>query len=260
MTDSPKALEWDAPSPGTVSRYVRALTRRRREHAHRAEEAASMLRVYESLDDRIDLEAEPEGSTFREARARVAGNAADAQARVASTEALIARAKEDPASLFLPVGALVRMKVPSRPETWRGGREAPPRAGTPGVVVGPAFQDSEWSTKVAFLDFEDDRGGRWSADADNPRTFFLDADDVEVVAFGRFLDGEACRSVDFVQTHARPEDGDAKAMVVVANGIHWVVEPLGEGRDLWLHVQGWDSVDDLDYLVPLGEEPGSPQP
>lgn len=239
------ALEWDAPSKGTVAAYARALTRRRREHAHRVSEKQEMLDLF---GRHVPEDA---GDGPREVVGRVADELAAARRRIESIDRLLGRASADPASLFLPVGAVVRMRPPARPETWEEGRDAPPVPGSVGVVVGPVGGNSEWSLMVAFTEYTDAGGTRWDRDAENPRRLYLDADDLEVVSLGTFLDGTPCRAVEFVQTHARPEDEDAQAMVVESNGVTWVVELMEPGRDQWLEVQGWESAADLDYLTPV---------
>ncbi len=247
------ALEWDTPSKATVTAYVRALTRRRREHTHQATEKQEMLDLFDRYVP------EDAGNERRETVGRLAGQLAAARRRIESIDGLLARATEDPSSLFLPVGAVVRMRPPARPDTWDGGRDAPPVPGSLGVVVGPVGGISEWSLLVAFTEYTDAYGTRWDRDAGTPRRLYLDADDLEVVSLGTFLDGTPCRAVEFVRTHARPEDDEAQAMVVESNGATWVVELMQPGRDQWLEVQGWEAASDLDYLVPVDGSAPAPR-
>ena len=107
------AVEWDAPSKATVAAYVRALTRRRREHTHLASEKQEMLDLF---GRHVPEDA---GAERREMVGHLAGQLAAARRRIESIDGLLARASRDPASLFLPVGAVVRMRPPARPETGR---------------------------------------------------------------------------------------------------------------------------------------------
>lgn len=259
MSEHAQAPAWDPPSATTVRYYVDALRKALRRHEQDAGQAASLLRILNDVKDKGGLQPkDADGTSPTEILGQLSVDSTLADARVASVKALIERAAKDPASLFLPIGATVRMRDVSRPESWKTSDGRPPVPGTTGVVMGPLFQGSEWAVKVAFTDFVDTAGDRWTGDIDEPRTFYLDADDLEVVSLGRHLDGTPCRSVDFVQTHHRPEDEDAMAMVVEADGVFWVLETIDEGRERWLSVQGWESADDLDHLAPVDQRPAGP--
>jgi hypothetical protein len=223
---------WDVPSVATVDRYGKALSAAESEGRRRLDEAEDMARIISS------------------ARCRD---------RLAGLGRLRTRLSEDPVSLFLPVGATVRMRTVARPESWAGERSSPPVPGTLGVVLGAAEDGREGAVKVAFLSYGDVAGGKRAGDLGRPSSLYLDADDLDLVEPGRFADGSPCLSVDFVETH-RPEEGrDRRAMemVVEANGAAWRLTRHREGGSSWVEPQGWESLSDLDFLVPVGEVPAA---
>ena len=253
---------WDVPSRGLVERYAKSIDdatwKLKREHRKAEQDVARYRR---SLSERSGA-PEDEIKDLRWLEREVGAKAGALEARIASLQGLRRRLDEDPVSLFLPVGATVRMKVPARPESWAGGRESPPVPGSLGIVVGYADEDREWSTKVAFLEFTDTYGDRWSRDRERPLTTALDADDLEVVSLAAYADGTPCTSLDFVPTHRDADDPDEPAndmVVVSADGAAWQVSRHGEGAKTWLEVRGFESIDEVDHLVPV-DAAAAPRP
>jgi hypothetical protein len=247
---------WDVPSVATVDRYGKALSAAESEGRRRLDEAEDMARIISEAN--VDPES-PAGVRARDALGRLAETSARCRDRLAGLGRLRTRLSEDPVSLFLPVGATVRMRTVARPESWAGERSSPPVPGTLGVVLGAAEDGREGAVKVAFLSYGDVAGGKRAGDLGRPSSLYLDADDLDLVEPGRFADGSPCLSVDFVETH-RPEEGrDRRAMemVVEANGAAWRLTRHREGGSSWVEPQGWESLSDLDFLVPVGEVPAA---
>lgn len=115
-----------------------------------------------------------------------------------------------PATLLLPLGAVVRLRKDfgSEPDSpgSSGRRSIQPKAGTYGIVVG-APASSEFPVRVAFggVTGEDDGSFFPADDIENPATLFFDAEHLDVVGFARFADGTECRSAEPVATHLSRE-------------------------------------------------------
>jgi hypothetical protein len=268
---------WDVPPSPFLAKVEAAFGRDRRGFAKAVHEAEQALDYTRSTVDAFSKDDRPDANLRRilaDRRARIPleeAALADRRADLAAFEARAERLRTDPASLFLPIGALVRVKEEAgsrRTGPNHAHGDMLPRAGTQGVVVGLTDAGRGWTVKVAFGRTFRDRGtDEWSPEPESPIKMSFDAEDLEFVALGAFHDGTPCRSVAFAETHRQPEDlGKADPgtleMVVVQDGLAWRIwefkgsEP---GKD-WYDAQGWDGVDDLDFLVPIGTEPSSPAP
>lgn len=167
--------------------------------------------------------------------------------------------RSDPGSLFLPIGATVRLKNDmSFPKDWglEGGHYGPsPVAGTRGVVVGTPSR-GEWGVLVAFAEpFRDVDGTQWQPDGDSPIKIYFDAADLEVMDLGRFVDGRECRSVEFERTHVHDEyREDYGDMVVIAGDRPWRIMGFSLGKDEhWTDGQQRESLERMAFLTPLDE-------
>lgn len=171
--------------------------------------------------------------------------------------AKLERLSNDPASLFLPIGARVRLKKDMGfPADWAldGGHYGPsPVAGSQGVVVGVPSR-GEWGVLVAFPHaFRDTDGTRWLPDGLEPIKIYFDAADLDMLEYGRFVDGRECRSAEFERTHVHDEYRDDYGdMVVIAGGKPWRIMGFSLGKDEhWTDGQQWESLERMSFLTPL---------
>jgi hypothetical protein len=172
---------------------------------------------------------------------------------------LAERCKADPASLFLPVGATVRLTRNLSKPAWalEGGFYGPfPAVGSTGVVLGPAIDlNAEFPVRVAFADDFMDADGktRWQPGREQPISMAISPEDLEVVELGTYLDGTPCRSLEFVKTHFHGDDREGYGeMVVVSSGKPMRIMGFDLGKDShWVSGQGWESVAEMDFLTPV---------
>lgn len=128
---------------------------------------------------------------------------------------------------FLPLGTVVRLaRYPEHSPA--GDIECLPKLGSVGVVAGPNF-DSYHPLRVGFWSaFSTNHGAEWDPcdpelhpDSGEPFVYCMDADCLEILAPGRYLDGSPCEAVCFVATHHGADDPEEAVMVVEADGAHW---------------------------------------
>ena len=262
---------WDVPPDAFLRRVEDVFAKGRLRFQNELRDAERSLRLNRQFITSFAEDEDPQTRTIvkeSEASALVdEGKIASHQAAIQGVDALSARLREDPASLLLPVGALVRVRetAPSRqigpPDLFDRGL---PRAGTEGVVVGLSDAKGGWTTLVAFgKPFIDRDGTEWMPEIGEPMKMSFDADDLELVALGTFHDGTPCRSVAFSETHRRAEDlGKAdpgtREMVVLQADAAWRLWEFkgsrGPGSE-WYDAQGRESLDELDFLVPIDAAP-----
>lgn len=130
-------------------------------------------------------------------------------------EAQIKRLQDDPMSMYLPIGAVIRVKedVARADNIFQSYRELP-LPGSFGVVTGLSSGSS--TLMVTFPDgvtlFNQDE---LEAQDGNPVTLALDAEMLEVVNYAHFHDNRQCRSFEFVPTHTNDK---GEAVMVISIG------------------------------------------
>jgi hypothetical protein len=191
----------------------------------------TLSRSGEDLDER-SLQAHP---SFRshEGRVRLL------QAHLEALRTKIDRLQEDPSSMFLSLGTVVRFTAaPTHPlsSTYSEPDLDYPAAGSVGVVTG-LKRSGQFPIAVSMRrEFRTGYGDRCVPDGDRMPTFIVDPEKVEVVEYGTFPDGNPCLSYGYVATHGiadewkknRSGPGDRQdEMIIEADGFFWRLHDFG---------------------------------
>lgn len=168
--------------------------------------------------------------------------------------AKVARLRDDPLSMFLPLGTVVRFADdPSYPDSLSVGRRSMgggyPVAGSVGVVT-RLNHDAEFPMAVSLRrEFTTRSGDRFAPDYERFATYFVDPAGIEVVGPGLLPDGTPCESYGFVPTHERLDDEDEEGpeMVLLADGHHWRFHDFG-GKQAIEALQAFDRMDEMPWV------------
>lgn len=158
------------------------------------------------------------------ARLSMAKEPAALARRLAILDGKAERLASDPDSLFLPIGAHVRVrKAPDCVLLPNGICDLPghtphtyPEAGTEGLVIGPNA-DCEQPVIALFRTPFRTFGGRTEPEPEGGTlTYLFDADDLEVVSLGTIPGSGECRSLLVLETH-HPFEGCGATMRVLTD-------------------------------------------
>lgn len=253
------ALGEIAPADEAMRRILMPIeTRSRAEHAKKRREIDQMDRdareraKWAARDgDRTDEDRRRDADYERrrqEERARL-------ELAVARGETVLRRLRDDPESLLLPLGTIVRI----RPFDMLPGEWPLPVAGTTGVVAGystlygrpnvVSFPQDVLETNGDKVLFDEDEANRYH------QVNYL-PEELEIISHGQLVDGTVVERPGWWPTHSHHEEESilySESMVVRADGRLWRIQPcsgLPECTQITLDTpEGRTS---FDHLIPLG--------
>jgi len=176
-------------------------------------------------------------------------------AHIAALRGKIERLETDPASMFLPLGAVVRFTDASTYDNSLSFGHNPgkqyPLAGSIGVVS-RLNDKSEFPIAVSLRKpFKTGYGDEFEPDYDRFPTFNVDPDKVEFVEFGMLPGGQPCESYGYVPTHERTgrkiiaSDRDDE-MIVEADGFFWRFCHVGDTTVE--AIQAYDRIEEMSWV------------
>jgi len=181
----------------------------------------------------------------------------------------VERLETDPASMFLPIGTVVRFTdAPTYANSlgYSDVGKAYPVPGSIGVVTG-LEHGAEWPINVSLRrPFKCGYGDQYEPDYDRVPTFRVDPDKVEVVEPGMLPGGRPCESYGYVATHARTEGSfvldEKDEMIIEADGFFWRFAAFDDGR--LEAMQAYERIEEMTWvagpLEPEADEPEAPSP
>lgn len=207
------------PSDTLVSIYRSRLMERMENLEGRLAQTQESIRRFEGQHDHLT-------SGELDYLARERDDAAVQEIAISRIRNLISRCDVNPASLFFPLGATVRLnkdyRVHQMKDVSGGGlSDMYPKEGQVGVIKGMPDR-GEFSVSAAFYGDVDCLDGVHELDFDSPEVLTIPAEDLEVVGLARTVDGELFRSADLKRTHIHGEfDEDVADMVLMVHGMPW---------------------------------------
>jgi len=157
---------------------------------------------------------------YHNAKNRLARDQAGRAARhLSDLEAKIDLLEEEPASLLIPIGSVVRVVGFTDPErtVLDAGPGTSPAHGTEGVFLGRYRTFGRVEIVVVEPHMTWDRKPI-DASPSEPRAWVVERENLEVIEPACYLDGTACTAYDFIATHTA---SDVSEMVFEAKGVFW---------------------------------------
>jgi len=195
------------------------------------------------------------------------------ETHAAAIRSKIDRFQQEPLSMFLPLGTVVRFTdVPTYDNSLVTGdpNKDYPVAGTIGVVTGIGhFGQSrvEYPIRVTVVQrtVVDGWGDRYETDLEYPLSYFADPEKVEVIGHAKLPDGTPFDGYGYVPTHGRERsyatDCDHE-MVLEAEGHFWNFTLEDDGRARL--IRPYRSIREMHWLTgplePEGDEPKGLRP
>jgi hypothetical protein len=190
-------------------------------------------------------------------------------------KAKMGRLDADPASMFLPLGTVVRFTDAGTYRlsgSFMDHSRSYPVPGSVGVVTG-LKRNAEFPIAVSMRrPFKDGYGYAIDPQEDRMPTFLVDPEKVQVVAHGTFPDGSPCLSYGYIATHriadewkerySSPRDRQNE-MVIEADGFFWRLHDFG-GKQSIECLQAYRRLEEMPWvgepIVADGPEAGSSGP
>jgi hypothetical protein len=225
-----------------------------REKRRQLDRLLDLVRTRKRMDERDPAEDDAE------TRRRETRDLADVLARtrlekrIARLERVEKAAKEDPSSLLLPLGSLVRVAEFDLDDT-RDVQWPLPLSGSLGVVSGYSAGNGRTNIVSFVEDMVDTHGEDRRFDGEDPHRMNYLPDELVVVSHGRLHDGMPVDIPGWWPTHGHGSEGHilySESMVVSNGGYRWRIEPCS-GPPECTQMTTDDAAGDLEFrhLVPL---------
>jgi hypothetical protein len=248
------------PSDTLVSIYRGRLTERLSNLESRAAQTQQSIQRFESQQCFLT-------SSELDYLERDREDAAGHEIALARIRDLLSRCDVNPASLFFPLGATVRLnkdyRVHQMKDVSGGGLSGVyPKQGQVGVVKGMPDR-GEFSVSVAFYGDIDCIDGIQELDFDSPELLTIPAEDLEVVGLAQTVDAELFRSADLKRTHINGEfDEEVADMVLMVHGMPWHFTGfnLENPKSHSITVKPFADLDALDHLAKYDPENAAMSP
>jgi hypothetical protein len=166
-------------------------------------------------------------------RQRLGSELGEFQMHMGVLEAKLRRLANEPRSMFLPLGTLVRFRDVAHytaSDSVFKASETYPASGTLAVVTGLRLS-GEYPIAVSICwPFRDGYGTQWEPEEDRLMTYFVDPESVEVVGYATFPDGREFRGFCFTPTHKHKQQTGTNReveMLLLSNGYYWRLHDFG---------------------------------
>jgi hypothetical protein len=151
-------------------------------------------------------------------------------AHKSALEEKLASLRRDPERCFLPLGTVVRFAERTYVEDsleLGDRRKDYPVPGSVGVVTGLNLEDEYFLRVTMRREFTDGWENARHPGPEQPPTFYIDPDMVEVIGYGSLPDGSEYTGYGFVQTHESEDEDEEAEMILEADGFFWRLQDFG---------------------------------